>query len=52
MVLTGTAAMSVGFRTLVSPLLPFLIFVDWDGERRDRGKREWISERTENRRRA
>lgn len=27
--LTGTAAISVGFRTLVSPLLPFFILVDW-----------------------
>lgn len=26
--ITGTAAMSVGFRALASPLLPFLILVD------------------------
>lgn len=30
-VLTGTAAISVGCRTLVSPLLPLLIFVDFLG---------------------
>lgn len=27
--LTGTAAMRVGFNMLASPLLPFLILVDW-----------------------
>lgn len=30
--LTGTEAMRVGLSTLVSPLLPFLIFEDWENE--------------------
>lgn len=30
--LTGTAAIRVGWRTLASPLLPFLIFVDFGEE--------------------
>lgn len=36
--LTGTAAIRVGCRTLVSPLLPFLIFVDFSSKRREEKK--------------
>lgn len=36
---TGTAAIRVGCRTLVSPLLPFLIFVDFWGEEKQNQKR-------------
>lgn len=36
--LTGTAAISDGFRTVQSPLLPFLIFVDYKKKKKSTHK--------------
>lgn len=44
--LTGTAAIRVGCRTLVSPLLPFLIFVDFSSKRRRKKYNEDSREET------